>query len=192
MVKTMQIRLEKLTFKTFTKNINEMFDLLDTNRDRLSPWFWWANKKTTPNKYKFALFMALYLMGNKNREIIHNINPNNLYDEQFFVFNEYDQIGGMLGLDNIDTQNKKNAEIWGLAFKGNTQTIEATKILEDYCINTLNLKSIYGKVQSGNRASRLFWEKYGYDYKIIEDRVKVSRNNPLITTMYTYTKILSK
>ena len=43
--------------------------------------------------------------------------------------------------------------------------LEYIKLLEDYCIDTLNLNSIYGKVQSMNRACRLFWEKYGYDKK---------------------------
>jgi hypothetical protein len=80
--------------------------------------------------------------------------------------------------------------MWGLAFKGQTQTIESIKLLEDYCIGTLKLNSIYGRVQSSNRACRLFWEKYGYDTKTVENNVRVSKRNPNIADMYTYTKIL--
>ena len=133
--------------------------------------------------------MVLYLVDTKRRQIVHKITPIKQYDEQFFVYDENGKIGGMVGLDNIDTNNK-NAEIWGLAFKGQTQTIESVKLLEDYCINTLNLNSIYGKVQSSNRACRLFWEKCGYDTKTVENNVQVSKHNPNIADIYTYTKML--
>lgn len=188
----MQIKLEKLTFKTFTKNINEMFDLLDTNRERLSPWFWWADKKVSPTKIRFSAFMYLYLFETNKKHIMHTINPHKLYDEQFLVYNTNGKIAGMVGLDNIDTKTNKNAELWGLAFKGNNQTIETMKIFEDYCINTLDLKYVYGKVQSTNRASKYFWEKYGYDSRTLEKQVCVSKHNPNIADMYTYTKILAR
>lgn len=188
----MSIRLKKLNFSSFIESRTQMFDLLDTNRTRLAPYFWWATQKMTGSKFRFYVFMSLYTMTTKYKEFAHKLNPVKTYDEQFFVYNEQGKIGGMCGLDNIDTQNAKNAEIWGLAFKGNSQTIESVKILEDYCINNLGLNSIYGKVQSSNRASRYFWEKYGYDDVKIDKDVQVSKHNPTITDMYTYTKFLCR
>lgn len=187
----MSVELKKLDFTTFAKNASEMYTLLEENRTRLVPWFWWANEKVTPTKFRFYVFMALYLADTKRKNIAHKLNSAKTYDEQFFVYDESGKIGGMVGLDNVNIKNK-NAEIWGLAFKGQTQTIQSVKILEDYCINTLNLNSIYGKVQSTNRACRLFWEKYGYDAKTLDSNVQVSKHNPNIADIYIYTKNLIK
>ena len=187
----MSIKLEKLGFVTFAKTCDQMYSLLQRNRARLAPYFWWAGEDITPTKFRFYAFMALYLADTKRKDILHKLNPTKVYDEQFVVYNQDGQIGGMVGLDNIDTTNK-NAELWGLAFKGQTQTLESVNILEDYCINTLNLDSIYGKVQSTNRACRLFWEKHGYDNKTVENNVRVSKHNPNIADIYTYTKILTR
>ena len=186
----MSIELKKLNFREFAKNRTEMYELLDANRARLSPWFWWAGRDVTPTKMRFYIFMTLYIADTKRKQIVHKLNPVKLYNEQFFVYNESGKIGGMVGLDNIDTQTNKNAEIWGLAFKGNKETLVAINLLEDYCINTLDLKSIYGKVQATNRASRYFWEKYGYDTKTQEHNIRVSKRNPNIADIYTYTKYL--
>ena len=186
----MSIELKQLNFRRFVKNGAEMYDLLESNRDRLAPWFWWAGRDVTPNKMRFYIFMTLYIAETKRKKIVHKLNPSKSYDEQFFVYNESGKIGGMVGLDNIDTKINKNAEVWGLAFKGNNETITSIKLLEDYCINKLDLKSIYGKVQSQNRASRYFWEKYGYDEKTLEQNVRISKRNPKIADIYTYTKYL--
>lgn len=187
----MSITLEKLNFRTFAKNVGEMYDLLDLNRARLAPWFWWADEKVTPNKFRFYVFMTLYISDTKRKKIAHKLNPNKLYDEQFFVYNEEGKIGGMCGLDNIDIQNK-DAENWGLAFKVHTQTMEAVRILDDYCVNVLHLESVYGRVQSTNRASRYFWERYGYDTKTIEKNVRISKRNPNLADIYTYRKKLTR
>ena len=168
------------------------YNLLEENRDRLSPWFWWADEKVTPNKRKFVLFMFAYLIDIKRDKIAHKLNHKKLYDEPFIVYNEDAKIGGMCGLDNIDTAIKNDAEIWGFSFKGNTETIATVKILEDYCINTLNLTSIYGKVQSTNKASRYFWHRYGYDFRTIEKNVCISEHNPKFADIYTYTKKLTR
>jgi len=186
----MSIELKQLNFRRFIENGAEMYDLLESNRGRLEPWFWWAGRNVTPNKMRFYIFMTLYIADTKRKKIAHTFNPSKSYDEQFFVYNESGKIGGMVGLDNIDTKTNKNAEVWGLAFKGNNETIASIKLLEEYCINTLGLNSIYGKVQSQNRASRYFWEKYGYDEKTLEQNVRISKRNPKIADIYTYTKYL--
>lgn len=156
------------------------------------PYFWWATSKVTPNKFRFYMFLSLYIINTKCKKIAHKLNPACKYDEQFIVYNERGEIGGMCGLDNIDTKNNKNAELWGLAFKGNNQTIESVKILENYCIDKLNLNSIYGKVQSNNIACRYFWERYGYDSKTEMKNVPISEHNPKISDIIIYTKYLSR
>lgn len=185
------LKLEKLDFKVLAKNGDAMYELLDTNRARLSPWFWWADEKVTPNKLRFNMFMVLYILSTKYKEFTHKLNPIKTYDEQFLVRDKSGKIGGMMGLDNIDLTNKK-AEIWGFAFKGNTETVPALRLLEDYCINALQLDSVYGKVQSENRASKYFWTKYGFDSVELEKGVRVSSHNPTISDIYTYTKVLSR
>ena len=185
------VKLETLNFKTFAKNSDEMWRLLSLNRARLSPWFWWADESVTPNKRRFYIFMALYITDTKRKKIIHKINPTKTYDEQFFVYNEQGKIGGMCGLDNINMQTK-DAENWGLAFEGYTETMEAIKLLDDYCIDTLHLTSVYGRVQSTNRASMLFWQKYGYDERTLEKNVRVSTHNPNTADIYIYRKKLTR
>lgn len=187
----MSVKLEKLNFYTFAKNCGDMYDLLEKNRARLSPWFWWANKSVTPNKFRFYLFLSLYITDTKRKKIMHNFNSLKTYDEQFIVYNESGRIGGMCGLDNINTQNK-DAENWGFSFKGNTETIQAIKLLDDYCVNVLHLTSVYGRVQSTNRACIYFWEKYGYDSRTLEKNVRISENNTNIADMYIYRKILTR
>lgn len=185
------VKLETLNFKTFAKNGDEMWCLLSSNRARLSPWFWWAGRNVTPNKMRFYIFMALYITDTKRKKIMHKINPTKTYDEQFFVYNEQGKIGGMCGLDNINIKTK-DAENWGLAFKGYTETMEAIKLLDNYCIDELGLTYVYGRVQSTNRASMIFWEKYGYDEKRLEQNVRVSKHNPNTADIYIYRKKLTR
>ena len=188
----MSVKLKKLNFRVFAKNSTKMWELIDSNRNRLAPWFWWASKKVTPNKFRFMLFMTLYIADTKRKKITHIINPTKLYDEQFFVVDEANNIGGCVGLDNIDTTNNKSAEIWGMAFKRRSNTGDVFKILENYCINELNLKSVYTRVQTTNTACEFFWELCGYDTKTVETGVRISKRNPNIADMYTYTKSLVK
>lgn len=187
----MSVELKKLNFRRFVKNGAEMYDLLESNRDRLAPWFWWAERDVTPNKMRFYVFMTLYIADTKRKKIAHTFNPSKSYDEQFFVYNESGKIGGMCGLDNINIKTK-DAENWGLAFKGYTETMEAIKLLDDYCIDTLHLTSVYGRVQSTNRASMLFWQKYGYDERTLEKNVRISKRNPNIADIYVYRKKLTR
>jgi len=188
----MSIMLKKLDFRVFIKNGAELYRLLDTNRNNLTPWFWWAGDRKTSTKFRFCWFMILLLADAKRKEIAHKINSEHLYDEIFCVYNNKGQIGGICGLDDIDITKEKSAEFWGFAFKGNKETIESVKILENYCVETLGLKSIYAEVQSDNMPSRLFWKRYGYDNRSLARRVLTSNNRPKFTDIYTYTKYLSR
>ena len=74
----MSVELKKLNFRIFAKNRAQMYDLLDTNRARLAPWFWWATKSITPNKIRFYIFMILYIADTKRKSIAHKINQKHM------------------------------------------------------------------------------------------------------------------
>ena len=193
MCRKMSIELKNLNVRIFVKNAAKMYDLLDINRARLFPWFWWANEKVTPNKLRFFLFMTAYIADTKRKKIAHKLSPEKLYDEQFFIFNENGNIGGMVGLDNIDTQNKKDAEIWCLTFRGNPFGIADSAIqwVEEYSINT-GLNSLYAKIQSTNDKSIKLIERNNYEIQYFQKCVPVSKRNLELADMYTYVKQLSK
>lgn len=185
--------LKKLNFRTFAKSSAKMYDLLDTNRIRLAPWFWWADKKITPNKFRFYIFMILYIVDTKRKKIAHKLNHDKLYDEQFFIYYGIDNICGMCGLDNIDRQNEKNAELWYLTFQGTPFGTADTAIqwVEQYSMN-LGLDSLYAKIQSTNDKSIKLLERNSYTIKNIQNNVQISKRNSGFADMYTYEKQLSR
>lgn len=189
----MEIRLKKLNIGTFLMHRNELYNLLDTNRSRLEPWFWWASKQKTPNKARFSLLVLMFILDTYRKQITHKFNSKKLYDEQFIIYTD-EKIGGMFGLDNIDTFNARNAEMWGLAFNRNPIILTDTAIskLENYCITDLKLDSLYTKVQSTNRASKICNIRNGYTLTKFEKNVRVSARNPNIVDMCTYVKQLTR
>ncbi len=189
----MPVQLKKLNFKTFVKSGSEMYTLLQNNRTRLSPWFWWADEKVTPTKFRFYVFMTLYLADTKRKKMVHKLNPEKMYDEQFFIYNESGQIGGMCGLDNINIKQNKNAELWYFTFKDNKFGMAdmALSWIEDYSID-VGLNSLYAKVQSTNDKSIKLAERNNYTLSDTQKNVPISKRNPNIADMYTYTKILTR
>ena len=187
----MPVQLKKLNFRTFVKDGDKMYTLLQNNRARLSPWFWWADKKVTPTKFRFYVFMTLYLTDTKRKKIAHKLNPEKLYDEQFFIYNESGKMGGMCGLDNIDIKNAKDAELWYLTFHGNKFGMAdmAVSWVEDYSVK-MGLNSLYVKIQSTNEKSVNLVERNNYVLVDTQKNVPISRRNPNLADMYTYTKML--
>ena len=189
----MKVDLKKLNFRTFAKSSAKMYDLLDTNRTRLAPWFWWADKKITPNKFRFYIFMILYIVDTKRKKIAHKLNHNKVYDEQFFIYYGIDNICGMCGLDNIDKQNKENEELWYLTFQVTTFGTSDTAFqwVEQYSMN-LGLNSLYAKIQSTNYKSIKLLERNSYTIRNIQNNVQISKRNSGFADMYTYEKQLSR
>ena len=81
----MNIQLKEMNFFNVVPMIDDFYNVLSTNRARLEPWFWWASSKVTPNKFKYALFMLLYLANTKRRKIAHKFDHKQIYDEQFII-----------------------------------------------------------------------------------------------------------
>ena len=188
----MSVELKKLNFRIFAKNGAKMYDLLDTNRARLAPWFWWATKSITPNKIRFYIFMTLYIADTKRKSIAHKINQSKQYDEQFYIYND-GAMAGMIGIDNIDTQNQKNAEIWCLTFHGNPfgMVDSAIRLIENYSID-MGLESLYAKIQSENNASIRCVHRNGFVHTDTNKHVQISKHNLHFADMFIYTKTLSR
>ena len=186
-----KIILSKLTFINMLSRLDDTYSILINNRSRLAPWFWWANDKITPNKFRFGLFLSLYLLDTKRKEISHKFNKSKLYDEQFFVLND-NNICGMIGLDNIDETQKK-AEVWGFVAK--ERTVHGTadlsiKLLENYCLQNKGLKSLYAKTNTKNKSIAMAAQRNHYELKKIEYGVPTSPGNPKIADIMTWEKQL--
>lgn len=172
---------------------NDMFHVIDTERDRLSPWFWWMSKKITPNKIKCIIFMILYLADTKRKEIMHKIDNKNEYDEQFLIMVD-GKFGGMTGLDNINDITKC-AEMWRFVSKENEGIgvgSASIKFLEKYCLEDKKLQKLYAKVNIQNTRSIQCVERNGFKLKSIKYGVRTSKRNPQIADIITWEKQLVK
>ena len=134
--------------------------------------------------------MTLYIADTKRKSIAHKINQSKQYDEQFYIYND-GAMAGMIGIDNIDTQNQKNAEIWYLTFHGNPFCMvdSAISLIENYSID-MGLESLYAKIQSENNASIRCVHRNGFVHTGTNKHVQISKHNLRLADMFTYTKQL--
>ena len=134
--------------------------------------------------------MTLYIADTKRKSIAHKINQSKQYDEQFYICND-GAMAGMIGIDNIDTQNQKNAEIWYLTFRGNPFCMvdSAIRLIENYSID-MGLESLYAKIQSENRASIQCVLRNGFIHTNTNKCARISKHNLRLADMFTYTKQL--
>jgi RimJ/RimL family protein N-acetyltransferase len=189
----MDVRLQKMTFSSVYPKLGEFYGILSGNRARLAPWFWWAGEKTTPNKFRFALFMFLYLCDTKHKKITHILCNEIDYDEQFLVFVD-GRFGGMIGLDNISA-SKKNAEVWYWVekeYESKGIASQSLKIIEDYSLNNKGVNSLYAKIAYDNIRSAAFAKRNNFDVAKIDYNVRTSARNPKITNIVTWEKQLVK
>ena len=189
----MAVKLKKLNFCTVVKNGAEMCGLVESNRTRLSPWFWWTDEKLTPNKFRLYLFVMLYLLDTKCEEIAHKLNPSKMYDEQFIIYNDGGKVAGLCGLDNIDTMGQKNAELWALTFSGNPfgMVDSAIEWIEKYS-TSIKLDSLYAHVQLNNDKSKVCLQRNNYVAQEGTKEVMVSKIPYRTAPVQVFTKILTK
>lgn len=188
--------------KTEIKNFNlrnalpimgQAFDVIKTNRQRLEPWFWWTSSGVTPNKTKTIIFMLLYLLDTKRKEIAHKLDAKKEYDEQFLIFVD-GKFGGMMGLDNINMA-KRDAELWYFVSsenEGRGIASESIQYLENYSLNENKLNSLYAKVNTENTRSRNVLERNNYVCTDIKYKTRTSKRNPKIADIMIWEKILTK
>ena len=187
------IQLKKLGLVTFVLNASALYAVLENDRERLSPWFWWAGMTITPNFHKAALFMILYIIDTKRKKAAHLLSEEKLYDEQFLVFYN-GAFSGMIGLDHINTY-QKNAEIWGFIAKeneGKGVMSSALQILHAYAAVEKELTSLYAKIAAGNKRGENPLKINGYNPVNVEYNVPTSTRNPTITDVTIWKKILAR
>ena len=187
----MEINIKKFNLRNSLPIMGEAFCLINSNRKRLEPWFWWTGAKVTPTKTKSIIFMLLYLLDTKRKEFAHKFNSEKLYDEQFLIFVD-DKFGGMIGLDNIDIK-KRDAEVWYFVSSDNEGygiATESIKYISDYSLKHNKLNSIYAKINTQNNRSINLVKKNGFVLDRIEYGVPTSRRIPKIADIMTWTKQL--
>lgn len=117
----------------------------------------------------------------------HKSNPSALYsvhwvvrDTQIINNANNNNIGGMIGLDNINIKNK-TATLLTADIQESKMILEACQFIEDYCINNLKLNLVHG--HASREANLAFWEKFGYTTKRASDGIK---------GLFYFTKIFDK
>ncbi len=170
-------------------NLYDYYSKLNNNRDRLEPWFWWAEKKVTPNFPKAAVFMIGYILETKWNKLKYKLSQSKTYDEQFLIFNNK-KVSGMIGLDNINNI-KKNAELWYFLLQeteGQGTMTASLKLVEDYAFKTKDMESLYAKTAAGNNRSENFLDRNNYKIDKVEYGAPTSPRNPKITDLTTWIK----
>ncbi|MDR1338375.1 MAG: GNAT family N-acetyltransferase [Rickettsiales bacterium] len=183
------IKLKKFGFRTIIPHAGAFYNVLQNNRARLEPWFWWAGQNTTPNLLKTIAFMTLYVLDTKRKKLIYKLSKSKKYDEQFLIFKE-SKLAGMTGLDNIDN-DKKNAELWYFLTAENEGqgTMSASlKLIEDYAFKTKDMNMLYAKTAAGNERSESLLKRNDYNIGRVEYDVPTSPRNPKITDLMTWVK----
>lgn len=189
----MKTEIKKFNLKNSLPIMGDAFDVINTNRPRLEPWFWWASADVTSSKAKSIIFMLLYLLDTKHKEIIHKFKSEYEYDEQFLILVD-GKFGGMMGLDNINMA-KRDAEVWCFVSsenEGHGIASESVQYLENYSLNENKLNSLYAKVNTENVKSRNLFERNNYVCTDIQHKIRTSKRNPKIADIMTWTKELIK
>ena len=189
---------KQITFKRFTlfnalHVMPDAFHVIDTERDRLSKWFWWTDKKVTPNMARCCLFLLLYLADTKRKEIVHKFDFKKLYDEQFIIMVD-GKFGGMTGLDNINYVTK-DAEMWRFVSKENEGIgvgSASVKFLEKYSLESKQLKRLYAKINTENTRGIQCMKRNNFTLKTTEYGIPTSRRNHKIADIMTWEKELVK
>ncbi len=166
-----EISLIKLGLTNGLAASHDIYSMINSNRDRLEPWFWWTNNIFTGTMVQSILFILFYITSTKWKKLKHSISASNQYDEQFLIYFN-NELSGLMGLDNIDTE-KQDAEIWYLISKnieGRGIASNSLKTLEKYSYNIKNLKSLYAKTASGNIKSEKILKLNNYKMGKIEFR----------------------
>ena len=189
---TMKIELKKLNFAMIMRCAHDFYRIVDKNRERLAPYFFWAGKGVTPNLSSTVLFMVAYVCTVSFKRIKYKI-TNDAYDIPFIIMRD-DSVAGMIGLDNISPISH-DAEIWFWVSQENEGLCVATqsiKKIEDYSLNQLNLQSLYASVVHTNEKSKAMLNRNNYVVEDIKYNVPISGRNPTITNLIKFRKYITR
>lgn len=192
MLQTMKIELKKLDFSLLWRHSHDFYRVLDANRTRLQSYFFWANKKVTPNFSKTILFMIAYVVDTYYKNIKRKI-ANSAHDAPFVIMRD-NSVAGMIGLDNINT-NTHDAEVWywlSAENEGIGIASQSIKKIEEYSLNQLKLQSLYASVVHTNEKSKAMLNRNNYVVEDIKYNVPISDRNPTITNLITFRKYITR
>ncbi len=170
----------------------DFYLVLDNNRERLQPYFFWASKSVTTNFTKSLLFITAYALSTQYKYLLHKI-KNSKYDSPFIILQD-NQVAGMIGLDKINPY-KNDAEVWfwvSNTNEGKGIASSALKQIENYSLDKLNLNSLYACVVRDNEKSKKILNRNEYHITDIKYGVPISQRNPRIVDIVHYRKTLSK
>lgn len=129
---------------------NELFLLVDKNRETLQEWLIWVPQ--TKTKEDIETFISKC---QKEYEVNAGFQMG-LWDE--------DELIGTIGLNNIELTSKKASIGYWLSknHQGKGTMTKATKALIDYAFDTLDLNRIELKIASKNSKSKSIAERLGF------------------------------
>ena len=188
----MKITLQELNFSSMLRHCRDFYNVLDDNRERLQPYFFWAGKQMTANFPKTLLFITGYILSTKYKYAVHKI-KNTAFDIPHIILNG-NKVAGMIGLDKINPKTQ-DAEVWYWVSgvnEGKGVASSALKQIENYSIDKLNLNSLYACVVRDNEKSKKTMQRNDYHITDIKYGVPISQRNPRLVDMMHYRKVLSK
>lgn len=188
----MKITLQELNFSTLVRYCRDFYHVLDENRSRLTPYFFWASKQKTPDFMTTFAFVTMYILDTKYKYMLYKIRDKE-YDKPFVILNN-SHVAGMIGLDKISKQ-KHDAEVWYWVSdknEGKGVATNAIEQIENYSINNLGLDSLYTCVVRTNEKSKKLMQRNKYNITDIKYGVPISVRNPRLVDIVHYRKTLSK
>ncbi|KGA98397.1 alanine acetyltransferase [Alkalihalobacillus alcalophilus ATCC 27647 = CGMCC 1.3604] len=128
----------------------ELFELVDSNRQHLRPWLLWVDKRKTPDDFEPIIKMW-----------IHNYAENNGFDAGI----RYDgKLIGMVCLHFIDWKNSSTSIGYFLAenMQGKGIITKTVCVLLKYLFEEINLNRVEIQCAVNNEKSRTIPEKLGF------------------------------
>ena len=158
-----QIVLKKMNLLNTITTCSVAFHTIDSERDRIARWFWWASNCITPNSIKFTKFMLLCLLNSGHKKLLYRLKRRNSYNEYFWIFVDK-SFCGMIGLDDINKKTK-DAEVWCFISQSNEGcgiATESVRYIENYLLDNKNTERVYARIEDKNTRSIDCFCKNGY------------------------------
>ena len=131
----------------------ELFALIDANREHLRPWLPWVDRETSPETTSgFIREMLFKLAG--GTDLLAGVRHEG-------------RLAGLIGLHNINTHSG-TAEIgyWlGAEFEGKGLMTKACVAIIDYAFDDLRLNRVQIRVEPANNRSRAIPRRLGFHYE---------------------------
>ena len=153
---------DKLELRTLVSgNADEVFEVIDKNRDYLREWLPWVDGTKSP--YNTRESIGRWKKGIKDKA-----------DYTFGIFSGGNYIGNM-GVHNINTFSDSAMIGYWLSpeWQGKGIMTDCVRALTNYCFSELNLNSVHIACADANKKSRAVPERLGFVQEgILQDCLK--------------------